>query len=443
MNPEELPRPKGPKVEPIDRRGKRMLEYKAKLSVHADDSPAEAQTADESPAQRLQRICTDPGASLKEIREVLLYFLPHVELIEIEMMLARCLSVTPANPSDPGEHLPRFHQLLLEVNSREIIPSKTYQLAHEVRKMRNGLFHENQQLTDIDKQRIKELWRVLEKNVSEFESLSQEVAAAVDFGLKEVARAQNTARKLLAVAYLIEIEQELKHVMDELMVQDDVLKNIFIRYDEQPGNAQFLKAILSSNSDIYGAFKRLHFIDDLKLTVRKRHELIHPREINDCPPETLRTIARVWGALRSRKEILNFDETLLKIAGQLRLFLQANGMSVATTEYLWIQKLVGIACEDQTLVHRLNNAKVGRKMLLGLNELYIQVFDGTLQPPTAQSNKEWLHVLSGIQAATEASLVINSQSFEVNRKSPGKKSGSRSRRNNSQGIDRREAEDID
>ena len=82
-------------------------------------------------------------------------------------------------------------------------------------------------------------------------------------------------------------------------------------------------------------------------------------------------------------------------------------------------------------------------MLLGLNELYIQVFDGTLQPPTAQSTTEWLHVLSGIQAATEASIVINSQSFEVKRKPPAKKSGSRSRRKNSQGIDRREAEDID
>jgi hypothetical protein len=443
MSPEELPRPKGPKVEPIDRRGKRMLELKAKLSNHAENSPADAEPINESPAQRLERICADPGASLKEIREILLYFLPHVELIEIEMMLARCLAITPANPTDHGEHLPRFHQLLLEVNNREIIPSKTYQLAHEVRKMRNGLFHKNQQLTDINKQSIKELWRVLEKVVSEFESLSQEVDAAVDFGLKDVARAQKTANKLLAIAYLIEIEQELKHVMDELMVQDDVLKNIFIRYDEQPGNAQFLKAILSSNSDIYGAFKRLHFIDDLKLTVRKRHELIHPREINDCPPETLSRIARIWGALRSRKEILNFDEALLKIESQLRLFLQANGTSAAATEDIRTQKLVKIACGDQTLIHRLNSAKVGRKMLLGLSDLYIEIFDGTLQPPTAQSNKEWLHVLSGIQAATETSLVINSQSFEVNRKSPTKKSGSRSRRNNSQEIDRREAEDID
>jgi len=422
MNPEELPRPKGPKVEPIDRRGKRMLEYKAKLSNHSEDSPADAEPTDESPAQRLQRICADAGASLKEIRDVLLYFLPHLELIEIEMMLARCLAITPATPSEPGEHLPRFHQLLLEVNSQEIIPTKTYQLAHQVRKLRNGLFHENQQLTDIDKQSIKELWRVLEKIVSEFESLSQEVVAAVDFGLKDVARAQNTAKKLLAIAYLIEIEQELRHVMDELMTQDDVLKNIFIRYDEQPGNAQFLKAILSSNSDIYGAFKRLHFIDDLKLTVRKRHELIHPREINDCPPETLSTIARVWGALRSRKEILNFDETLLKIAVQLRLFLQANGLSIATTEDLWIQKLVGIACEDKNLVYRLNSAGVGRKMLLGLRDLYIEIFDGTLQPPTAQSNSALLHVLNGIKTATEASLVINSQSFEASRHTLAKKS---------------------
>ena len=440
MNPEELPRPKGPKVEPIDRRGKRMLEYKAKLSANKEDTPTDPLPTDESPAEQLERVSTDPGASLKEIRQILLYFLPHVELIEIEMMLARCLPTSSAETT-PSEHLPRFHRLLQEVNTQGIIHSKTYQLADHVRKIRNGLFHENRQLTDDDTQKIKELWRVLEKSAPEFESLSQEVATSVDFGLKEVVGAQRTAKKLLAIAYLIEIEQELKRVLNELMTSDEVLKNIYVQHTDQPGNSHALHAILSSNSNFYGALKRLHLIDDLKLSVSKRHELVHPKEINDCPADTLRSIARAWRALRTQQEILKLDQTLFEIERQLRLFLQANGMAVAVTEAIRIQKLVKITCEDQAMVHRLNSAKVGRKMLLGLNELYIEIFDGTLQPPTAQYNTELLHILTGIQAATETSLDANSQNLEANRHTHSKKANTRNRLGHSKNRSRLGNED--
>ena len=440
MNPEELPRPKGPKVEPIDRRGKRMLEYKAKLLANKEDTPTDPLPTDESPAEQLERVSTDPGASLKEIRQILLYFLPHVELIEIEMMLARCLPTSSAETT-PSEHLPRFHRLLQEVNTQGIIHSKTYQLADHVRKIRNGLFHENRQLTDDDTQKIKELWRVLEKSAPEFESLSQEVATSVDFGLKEVVGAQRTAKKLLAIAYLIEIEQELKRVLNELMTSDEVLKNIYVQHTDQPGNSHALHAILSSNSNFYGALKRLHLIDDLKLSVSKRHELVHPKEINDCPADTLRSIARAWRALRTQQEILKLDQTLFEIERQLRLFLQANGMAVAVTEAIRIQKLVKIACEDQAMVHRLNSAKVGRKMLLGLNKLYIEIFDGTLQPPTAQYNTELLHILTGIQAATETSLDANSLNLEANRHTHSKKANTRNRLGHSKNRSRLGNED--
>ena len=85
MNPEELPRPKGPKVEPIDRRGKLIAFKQSVRKETAEDIPVEA-PANETPYERLKRLETDPAANLKELQSTLAYFVPHLQLIEIEAM---------------------------------------------------------------------------------------------------------------------------------------------------------------------------------------------------------------------------------------------------------------------------------------------------------------------------------------------------------------------
>ncbi len=67
MNPEELPRPKGPKVEPIDRRGKLMAFKQSVRKEAAEDIPTEA-PANETPYERLKRLEVDPAANLKELQ---------------------------------------------------------------------------------------------------------------------------------------------------------------------------------------------------------------------------------------------------------------------------------------------------------------------------------------------------------------------------------------
>jgi hypothetical protein len=58
MSPEELPRPKGPKVEPIDRRGKLMAFKQAVRKEAEEDIQVEA-PANETPYERLKRLKTD------------------------------------------------------------------------------------------------------------------------------------------------------------------------------------------------------------------------------------------------------------------------------------------------------------------------------------------------------------------------------------------------
>ena len=83
MNPEELPRPKGPKVEPIDRRGKLIAFKQSVRKETAEDIPVEA-PANETPYERLKRLETDPAANLKELQSTLAYFVPHLHRFDFD-----------------------------------------------------------------------------------------------------------------------------------------------------------------------------------------------------------------------------------------------------------------------------------------------------------------------------------------------------------------------
>ena len=68
----------------------------------AEDIQVEA-PANETPYERLKRLETDPAANLKELQSTLAYFIPHLQLIEIESMLGQ---LVPAETDTAGKPTP-------------------------------------------------------------------------------------------------------------------------------------------------------------------------------------------------------------------------------------------------------------------------------------------------------------------------------------------------
>ena len=84
MSPEEQPRPKGPKVEPVDRRGS-LAKFKAQ---RAQSTPRTNASKIETQAEKLHRIKDDIAPDVTETREIIAHYLPFIELVEIEQILA-------------------------------------------------------------------------------------------------------------------------------------------------------------------------------------------------------------------------------------------------------------------------------------------------------------------------------------------------------------------
>lgn len=160
MNPEEPPRPKGPKGEPIDRRGKLVAFKQSVRKKVSEDIPFEA-PVNETPYERLKRLETDPAANLKELQSTLAHFVPHLQLIEIESMLGQMIPEVTDSDGKPTNPPQGLYALLLACRTHSILNGEELGLAHQVRSIRNDLFHNNSLLSELSKKLISSLWKKL------------------------------------------------------------------------------------------------------------------------------------------------------------------------------------------------------------------------------------------------------------------------------------------
>ena len=213
MNPEELPRPKGPKVEPIDRRGKLMAFKQSIRKEAAEDIVIEA-PANETPYERLKRLETDPAANLKELQSTLAYFIPHLQLIEIESMLGK---LVPGAIDSAGQPIPApqgLYALLLACRNHSLLNGEELGLAHQVRSIRNDLFHNNSPLSELSKKLITSFWEKLRLMTPAGESTALAIQNAALAPLDRITDSQKEAGKIAHLAAFIEIEQMLRKTMN-------------------------------------------------------------------------------------------------------------------------------------------------------------------------------------------------------------------------------------
>ena len=338
MNPEELPRPKGPKVEPIDRRGKLMAFKQSVRKESAEEIPVEV-PANGTPYERLKRLETDPAANLKELQSTLAYFVPHLQLIEIEAMLARMIP-SETNPDGTQAPAPQgLYALLMACQTHSILSGEELGLGHQVRSIRNHLFHNNSPLSELSKKLITSLWEKLRELSHADESTAVTVLHASIAPLERITDSQREAGKISHLAAFIEIEQMLRKTMNHVLARNHVLRANFVLPAEPAGSVQAMNAISLSRGHIADTLKNFKFWDDIKASTVLRHDLIHGRNLSAMTQVDKLMVQRAWGVLRHLPHALWAKKLVMRLERIIRELLISEGVASEVAKKLWIQRL--------------------------------------------------------------------------------------------------------
>lgn len=413
MNPEEPPRPKGPKVEPIDRRGK-LITFKQSVRKESAEEISVEAPANETPYERLKRLETDPAANLKELQSTLTYFIPHLQLIEIEAMLGRMIP-TETNPDGTPAPAPQgLYALLHACRTHAILNGEELGMGHQVRSIRNDLFHNNSPLSELSKKLINSLWEKLRQLTHAGVSTAIEVRNASIAPLERISESQREAGKISHLAAFIEIEQMLRKTMNHVLARNHELRANFIMPLEPAGSVHALNAISVSRGLVADALKNLKFWDDIKASTILRHDLIHGRNLSTITQADKLKVQRAWGALRNLPYALWAKKLVNRLERIIRELLISEGVASDVAQRLWIQRLSKRLCEEKRCMALIANGGVGSSQILWLIDFSDCIFDGKLEPVTSVDVTKLQGIHVGIEKALANPMPIKSAKTVAN-----------------------------
>lgn len=420
MNPEELPRPKGPKVEPIDRRGKLMAFKQSIRKEAADDIVIEA-PANETPYERLKRLETDPAANLKELQSTLAYFIPHLQLIEIESTLGKLI---PEAIDSAGQPIPApqgLYALLLACSHHSLLNGEDLSLAHKVRSIRNDLFHNNSPLSELSKKLITSFWEKLRLMTPASESTALAVQHAALAPLDRITESQKEAGKIAHLAAFIEIEQMLRKTMNHVLARNNELRANFIMPAEPASSVQALNAISLSRGSINSSLRNFKFWDDIKASTTLRHDLIHGRSLSNISEADKQMLQRAWGALRHLPYAVRAKQLINRLEKTIRELLISEGVSSEVAQRLWIQRLSKRLCEEKRCMALIANGGVGSSQIIWLIDFSNCIFAGSLNPVTSVDVAKLHGIHVGIEKALANPMPIKSAKIIANTRHAARK----------------------
>jgi hypothetical protein len=416
MNPEELPRPKGPKVEPIDRRGK-LMAFKQSIRKEAVEDIVIEAPANETPYERLKRLETDPAANLKELQATLAYFVPHLQLIEIESMLGKLI---PGSIDSAGQPIPApqgLYALLLACRNHSLLNGEELGLAHQVRSIRNDLFHNNTPLTELSKRLITSFWEKLRLLTQAIESTAIAVRNASVAPLDRITESQKEAGKIA----FIEIEQMLRKTMNHVLARNHELRANFMMPAEPAGSVQAMNAISLSRGPINDCLKSLKFWDDIKTSTALRHDLIHGRSLSSISGADKRMLERSWGVLRHLPYAVWSKMLISRLEGRIRELLISEGVSSEVAQRLWIQRLSKRLSEEKRCMALIANGGVGSSQILWLIDFSDAIFAGKLDPVTSVDVAKLQTISLGISKALANPMPVKSATSHSNTRHASRK----------------------
>lgn len=398
MSPEELPRPKGPKVEVVDRRGKLMA---FKQSVRKDflEEIAIPARDNETPYERLKRLETDPAANLKELQEALTHFVPHLQLIEIEMMLSQLIPIETDSGGKVSEAPQGLYALLLTCRNYALLREDELILGHQVRSYRNELFHGKNLLSDLAKEQIATYWANLRDFIPITDSTSIAIQKASVAPLAHISNSQLEAGRISHLAAFIEIEQMLRKTMNHVLSRNRILRANFVMPPEPPGSIHAMAVIRLSRGLIIECLKNFRFWDDIKASITLRHELIHGRNLSIMTEKKKLMLRRVWGVLRHLPYALWANKLINQLEMAIREILISDGIRSDVVKKLWIQRLSRRLCYERRCMALLANGGVGLGQILWLINFSDAIYAGKLEPITAAEVAKLQEILRGIAYA--------------------------------------------
>lgn len=405
MMPEEPPRPKGPKVEPIDRRGKLMAFKQSARKELAEDIPIVA-PANETPYERLKRLETDPAANLKELQTTLAFFVPHLQLIEIESMLGKLIAAENDSAGQTTAAPLGLYAQLTACGNVSLLNGEELGLGHQVRSIRNELFHNNSPLSELSKKLIHSFWGKLRFMTQADESAAIAIQNASIAPLDRITESQKQAGRIAHLAAFIEIEQMLRKTMNHVLARNPLLRTHFVMPAEPAGSVHAMNAINLSKGPIADSLKNFKFWDDIKGSITIRHDLIHGRSFSAISEADKRMLKRSWGVLKHLPYAVWAKKLVIRLERSIRDLLISEGVSSDVARKLWIQRLAKRLCDEKRCMAMLANGGVGSSQILWLIDFSDAIFSGKLEPITSDDVLKLQTINSGILKALANPLPI-------------------------------------
>jgi hypothetical protein len=392
----------------IDRRGD-LASFRAKTRQRAEFVDDKEAKIAETEFEALYRLSSDHAAGLRELQRSLEHFLPHVQLVECERMLASLMN--NRRRGSIGEQITcyGYYDYLTEARASGALSEDHLRIAHSVRLIRNEVFHEARPLAQDARRIINDFWTVMRQKTGACATLADELMLGAAMPIERIAQAQDIALRISNLAAFIEIEQMLRKVFDHLMRRDVVvMENINI-----PANGvsvgTVVNCILLSKGTVYHTLARLGFWDDLKNSVQHRHSLVHGRIEGSLSPAESQQVKRTWGVLRMLPQAILACRLVGRLETLLRELLASEGVGYDVVQKLWIQRLCRRLCDERNCMTLLASNGVGRGQIIWLGEFADQIMAKSLHPPGDAVLEKLRLLVSGISEA-----VYNpKKSFEI------------------------------
>ncbi len=400
MYPEELPRPKGPKVEPIDRRRK-LMDFKARLARGTSNMLVHK---DESPAEKLHRIKDDPAPDVIETREIIAYYLPFIELVEIEQMLAGSIGQADMAAKTSGG----LSEVLREAARLQILNGEMAHQGEDIRFLRNALFHDDISLSPEQILKINQFWNKVRLASASPPELAIELKSLSDLGERDIEQAKPALAKISPIAYLVEIEQALRKVRNHITRRQPSGSQGHAPNKRYPDNGDALIAIKESKGKIAHALNKLGFTRDLWLVVGLRNKILHIQADLKQDKDDAVKIERIWGACRNLGRILRVNQSFLKIEQQLRDLLLSRTAIAGNLRYWSLQRLAKKASEESMILKQLESAGITKAKLMAVGKMGKKAEDETMNIP----NRDEFELLQ------EVCLMLKSVDNEVTKIGP-------------------------
>lgn len=390
MTPEEPRIPKRAKVDPIDRRGPL-----AKIKGSRTKSAPLGARDSETPAQKIHRIKKDIAPDVQETREVIEHYLPFIELVEIEQVLAILLIQDGLEARNYGG----LSEVLQHAAEKHVLNGESLRLCDDVRILRNALFHEHIKLTQEQSGKIDRLWKKIVSMSKDPPALAMEMKAALDLGERDIELSKPTLERVAPIAYLVETEQALKKVFDHLTKPLNAAPADARNYN----NGFALLAIKESTGKISHALEDLGLVDDLRAVVGLRNKLLHLQAALEPAKDDLAKIERIWNVCLQLGRIIRIHQCLLAIEGMLRGILRPKTTKPEDLEFFRIGRLSKRAIEESSILHQPELGGVTRAMLKGISDFWEKAKCGTLAAPTEDDLRAFQDVRSKLQSAGKSS----------------------------------------